>query len=151
MVRKSEKDMTLIHRIISAGFAVASLASASVPALAFTVWPDVDFEWYANVGKQPVTQSVEVFPAPRPGYIWSPGHYERVGSSQQWVEGQWVKDDFDDQVAQHSNAPSSFATGPATLYDTQGNAIPTNPDAYPIASSREAPNPEASSLDSSRR
>ena len=58
--------MTLIHRFIQAGFAVAALASASVPALAWTVWPDVDFEWYANVGKAPVNATVEVFPAARP-------------------------------------------------------------------------------------
>lgn len=145
--------MTLMHRIISAGFAVAALASASVPALAWTVWPDVDFEWYANVGKQPASQAVEVFPAPRPGYIWSPGHYERVGARQQWVEGRWVKDDYADQVALH--AGGVYASGPMQLRDSQGNVIPTSPDAYPIASSssRPAANPEASSLDteSSRR
>ena len=39
------------QKLISAGFAIVALASASVPALAWTVWPDVDFEWYANVGK----------------------------------------------------------------------------------------------------
>ncbi len=43
--------MRLIQRFISAGFATAALASASVPALGWTVWPDVDFEWYANAGK----------------------------------------------------------------------------------------------------
>jgi hypothetical protein len=144
--------MTLTHRLISGGFAVAALASASVPALAWTVWPDVDFEWYAAVGKQPVTDTVEVFPAPRPGYIWSPAHYERTASGkQQWVAGQWVKDDYADQVAIYNNG--HLADAPMTVYDTQGNVIPTNPDAYPIASSRQAPNTEASSMesDSSRR
>jgi hypothetical protein len=142
--------MTIIHRFISAGFAVAALASASVPALAWTVWPDVDFEWYANVGKQPTASSIEVFPAPRPGYIWSPGHYERNGSRQQWVAGQWVKDDYADQVALYSGR-ASIASGSMTLYDRQGDVIPTSPDAYPVASAREPSNPEASSIESSRR
>ena len=43
--------MRPMQRVISAGFATAAIASASVPALAWTVWPDVDFEWYANVGR----------------------------------------------------------------------------------------------------
>jgi hypothetical protein len=128
--------MTLIHRLISAGFAVAALASASVPALAWTVWPDVDFEWYANVGKAPAPP-LEVFPAARPGYIWSPGHYERVGTDQRWVAGHWIRDDYDDQVAAYyGNRESVAARGPMTLYDSSGSAIPTNPDAYPIDSSR---------------
>lgn len=43
--------MRPIQRIIATGFATAAIASASLPALSGTVWPDVDFEWYANVGK----------------------------------------------------------------------------------------------------
>jgi hypothetical protein len=140
-----------MHRLISAGFAVAALASASVPALAFTVWPDVDFEWYANVGRPLAAASVEVFPAPRPGYIWSPGHYERASDGRQvWVEGQWIKDDYADQVALYS-APGSLAADPMTLRDRDGNVIPTNPDAYPVGSSATAIPAEASTLDSSRR
>src|SRR3954470_16801691 len=43
--------MRPIQRIISIGFATAAIAAGSMPALSGTVWPDVDFEWYANVGK----------------------------------------------------------------------------------------------------
>ena len=69
-----------IQKLISAGFALAALTSASVPALAWTVWPDIDFEWYADVG-QPLNASVvEIQPAPRPGYIWAPGHWENRGA-----------------------------------------------------------------------
>ena len=118
--------MTLVHRFISAGFAVASLASASVPALAYTFWPDVDFEWYADVGRGRAP-AVEEFPAARPGYIWSPGHYERVGRRETWVEGRWIKDDYADQLAWY---------GTHTLKDSQGNAIPMDPNAYPVDSSR---------------
>ena len=144
--------MTLIHRLISAGFATAALASASVPALAFTVWPDVDFEWYANVGKPVAATTVEVFPASRAGYIWSPGHYERQGARQVWVDGQWIKDDYKEQVAMYSHheVDGTIATGPTTLYDRFGNPIPTSPESYPIGSAQPATS-EASSLDSSRR
>ena len=43
--------MRPIQRIISTGFATAAIAAASMPAMSWTVWPDVDFEWYANVGR----------------------------------------------------------------------------------------------------
>jgi hypothetical protein len=134
--------MNLTQRLISTGFALCALASASVPALAWTVWPDVDFEWYANVGK-PIDSSIEVFPAPRAGFIWSPGHYERVAGRSVWAAGQWIKDDYAEQVALYSNGNASVAAaGPMTLYDRQGEPIPTNPESYPIDSSR---------IDSSRR
>ena len=133
--------MKLIQKIIHAGFATCALASASLPALSWTVWPDVDFEWYANVGK-PVAgaaTSVEVFPAPREGYIWSPGHYERSATGNHtWVAGKWVADDYPQQLATYGtiNAGSTVATGPMTLRDSQGNVIPTTPDAYPVDSTR---------------
>ena len=131
--------MRPIQRVISIGFATAALASASLPALSWTVWPDVDFEWYANVGK-PVagTYYTEVMPAPRPGYIWSPGHYEWTGSRQVWMPGVWVKDDYDRQWKAYAfnNGRTEYANGPLVLRDRDGNVIPTNPEAYPIDSTR---------------
>lgn len=133
--------MRLIQKFIHAGFAACALASASLPALSWTVWPDVDFEWYANVGK-PVAgaaTTVEVFPAPREGEIWSPGHYQRTASGEQrWVAGRWVADDYPQQLAMHGtiNAGTTVATGPLTLRDRDGNVIPTSPDAYPVDSTR---------------
>jgi hypothetical protein len=127
-----------IQKLISAGFATAALASASVPALAWTVWPDVDFEWYADVGKPMYDNTVEITPAPRAGYIWSPGHYENRGRHQAWVSGQFVKDDYDRQVMVYNtpHGTTLYATGPTVLYDSQGNVIPTSPDAYPVDSAR---------------
>lgn len=131
--------MSLTQKIIHAGFAACALASASMPAMSWTVWPNVDFEWYANVGKQPAsTADVQLTQAPRAGHIWAPGHYARApGGMQQWVPGRWVKDDYHEQVARYNVGPGQqLATGPTTLYDRQGNPIPTSPDAYPIDSSR---------------
>jgi hypothetical protein len=153
--------MRTIQKIISAGFATCALASASVPALAWTVWPDVDFEWYADVGKPLAAPVVEVYPAPREGYIWSPGHYETRGMQQVWVPGHWIRDDYREQVALYGhhatyvdngvvvNSGEMASTvppgGPATsampvIRDTAGNPIPTNPSAYPV-----------DNIDSSRR
>ena len=88
-----------IHKLISAGFALAALTSASVPALAWTVWPDIDFEWYADVGNPMFAPNVEIYPAPREGYIWSPGHWENHGRRQACVTVHYVKDDYEQQVA----------------------------------------------------
>ena len=126
-----------MQKLISAGFATVALASASIPALAWTVWPDVDFEWYADVGRAPA-QSVEIVPASRPGYIWAPGHWENRGTRQVWDAGHWVKDDYQQQVLVYNNGngTTTYATGPTILRDSQGNIIPTDPSAYPIDSSR---------------
>jgi len=64
--------MRPIQRIIQAGFATAAIVSASVPALAWTVWPDVDFEWYANVGKPMESRTLEIAASPAPSYSWGP-------------------------------------------------------------------------------
>lgn len=128
-----------IQKLISAGFATAALASASIPALAWTVWPDVDFEWYADVGKTlPGATTVEITPAPRAGYIWAPGHWETRGTRQSWAAGHWVKDDYERQVMVYNNGngTTTYATGPTILLDSQGNVIPTDPSAYPIDSTR---------------
>ena len=124
-----------IKTVISAGFATAALASASIPALAWTVWPDVDFEWYANVGKPLVVTAVEVEPAPRAGYIWSPGHWENRATRQVYIAGHFIKDDYQEQLALY-NVPAGtmLATGPTVLRDSQGNIIPTTPEAYPVQS-----------------
>ena len=128
--------MRPIQRLIQLGFTTAALASASLPALSWTVWPNVDFEWYANVGKPLAGASVEVFPAPREGYIWAPGRYETINGRQAWVAGRWVRDDYAERVALQIVSETTLASGPATLYDRQGNAIPVTPDAYPVGSAQ---------------
>ena len=129
--------MKMIQRLIYAGFATCALASASMPAFSWTVWPDVDFEWYANVGKPVAGSVVEVYPAPRPGYIWAPGRYEWNGTRQVYTPGVWVQDDYDRQWQAYANGTTTtYATGPLELRDKDGNVIPITPDAYPIDSTR---------------
>jgi hypothetical protein len=108
--------MRPIQRLISAGFATAAIVSASVPALAWTVWPDVDFGWYAQIGQPAAARGARSEPAPRPGYIWAPGHYERRGAREAWVAGRWVTDEYLQQLATRGRS-TMFATtaagGPA--------------------------------------
>ena len=124
------------QKLISAGFVIVALASASVPAFAWTVWPDVDFEWYTYVGK-PLAPAVTVVTlAPREGYIVSPGHWETRGTHQVYVATHYVKEDYPQQLAIYNNAngTTTYATGPLLLRDRDGNIIPTQPDAYPVDS-----------------
>ena len=129
-----------MQTLISTGFATVALASAAIPALAWTVYPDVDFEWYANVGKSlPGTTVVELTPAAREGYIWAPGRWETRGTRQTWVAGSFVKDDYQQQLTAYNNGNGTitYATGPLILRDSQGNVIPTQPDAYSVESARK--------------
>ena len=126
--------------LISAGFATIALASAAIPAVAMGTYPlnNVDFEWYANVGKTFGTTVVEVTPAAREGYIWSPGHWETRGTRQAWVAGTWTRDDYQQQLMVYNNGKgtTSYASGPLILRDSQGNVIPTDPSAYNVDSAR---------------
>jgi hypothetical protein len=123
------------QKLISAGFAIVALASASLPAFSLTVWPDVDFEWYTQVGK-PLAPSTTITLAPRAGYIVSPGHWETRGIHQVYVAPQYVKDDYPQQLAVYNNpnGTTTYATGPLLLRDKDGNIIPTQPEAYPVGS-----------------
>lgn len=128
--------MNTMQKIIYVGFATVALASAAQPAFsATTLWPGVDFEWYADVGK-PLAGPLEPYPAPREGYIWAPGRYEWNGAGQVWEPGVWIRDDFHDQVAAYANGNTTYASGPLELRDREGNVIPLTPDAYPVDSAR---------------
>ena len=144
----SEGSNMRMQTLVSVGFAAAALAGASVPACAWTVYPDIDFEWYADVGRN-VAPPVEITPAPRSGHIWVPGRYEARGTHEGWVSGHWIKDDYERQIVIYNNGngittiatgptayetrTTTYATGPMILRDSQGNIIPTDPSAYPIS------------------
>jgi hypothetical protein len=96
--------MRPIQRLIHAGFATAAIASASVPALAWTVWPDVDFEWYADVGRVPAAAMPAPQPVAREGWIWSPGHWTNLATRDRWIAGHWVKDEYDEQYLASAQA-----------------------------------------------
>jgi hypothetical protein len=136
-----EGSIMRMHALVSAGFAAAALAGASLPASAWTVWPDVDFEWYTDVGagRNMPDATVEVMPAPRLGYIWAPARWEAQGTGQRRVAGHWIKDDYADQVLVYNNlnGTTSYAAGPMILRDSQGEIIlPPDPSNYPVSFGR---------------
>jgi hypothetical protein len=45
------RAMSFVNRLISAGFATAALASASVPALGVSAWSGVDADGYAGAAR----------------------------------------------------------------------------------------------------
>ena len=89
--------------ILRTAAAVTALSLAT-PALAFTVWPDIDFAWYVNAGRYDTRAAPpDVQPAPRPGYIWAPAHHETRGEHQAYVAAHWVIDDYDAQLALYNH------------------------------------------------
>ena len=52
-----------------------------------------------------------------------------------WIAGRYIKDDYQEQLALYNvPAGTQIATGPMILRDSQGNIIPTSPEAYPVQS-----------------
>ena len=85
--------------------ALAAFALAT-PAFAASVWPDVDFEWYAALAKYDARATYVVAQPPaREGYIWSPERWETAGEHQKHVAAHWVVDDYYAQLAIHNHPP----------------------------------------------
>ena len=102
--------------------ALAALAFAA-PVHA-SASPEIDFEWYANVGRS--VAPTYAFPAPRAGYIWVPGHWETRGTRQAFVPGYWIVDDYAAQLAIHNPGPHVVI-----VKDPRGELIVTAPASYP--------------------
>ncbi len=73
-----------MRKLMLAGLVAATLGSFAVPADART---DVDV--VVNVGPPPVRY--EVVPAPRVGYVWTPGYWDWRGHRHMWIAGHWVR------------------------------------------------------------
>ena len=109
---------------MNATFKMALALTALGVATPADAW--VDFEWYANVGRTtaPAT-TVELMPAERPGYIWTPTHTEARGEHQVSVAGHFIRDDFAEQVVLYNT--HTYDVVPVTFYDNQGNVIVASP------------------------
>ena len=118
-----------MHQLVSTAFATAAFATASFPALSWTVWPDVDFEWYANVGK-PLVTTVVAYPAPREGQIWSPPHYEVRADHNVYVAGHWIRDDYAERLSEYTDGNVTYLASMAPR-DRYGYMIATRPENYP--------------------
>ncbi|NUZ07176.1 YXWGXW repeat-containing protein [Piscinibacter koreensis] len=70
--------------LLAAALVAASLGGGvAAPAIA---QPRIEI----NVAPPPPRH--EVVPAPRRGWVWSPGHWEWRGRRHVWVEGSWVRE-----------------------------------------------------------
>jgi hypothetical protein len=71
--------------LVSALFAAGMIAAVATPL------PSVAAVGvYVNIG--PPANRYEAVPAPRRGYVWSPGYWNWRGKKHVWVKGVWVRE-----------------------------------------------------------
>src|ERR687897_3443802 len=73
--------------------AITSLAAAAFFSTATVVtapFAPADAQVSITFGSPPPPPRYEVLPAPRAGYVWAPGHYERYRDQYVWRPGQWM-------------------------------------------------------------
>jgi hypothetical protein len=73
-----------MRQLILGSLVAATLGAAALPAAART---DVDF--FVNVA--PPAPRYEVVPAPRVGYVWTPGYWDWRQNRHHWVTGRYVR------------------------------------------------------------
>ena len=74
----------MIRRFASLALIASAAAAFSGGAMAVPVGV------YINIGPPP--PRVEVMPAPRPGYLWTPGYWDWRHGRHYWVGGTWVRE-----------------------------------------------------------
>ncbi|MBS0446123.1 MAG: YXWGXW repeat-containing protein [Proteobacteria bacterium] len=67
--------------VLAAAVLAAALGTTAIPASAAVI-----------VDVAPPAARVEAVPAPRAGYIWTPGYWNYVNHRHVWVAGTWVRD-----------------------------------------------------------
>src|SRR5688572_30962963 len=73
-----------MRKLIIGSLIAATFAGFSLPAAART---NVDF----HVSIAPPVAPVEYVPAPRVGYVWVPGYWDRRAGRYYWVKGHYVR------------------------------------------------------------
>lgn len=73
----------MIKKILLGTMVAASLGIASAPAVEAR-------DIYVQVA--PPAPRVEVVPAPRKGYLWTPGYWDYRGNRHVWVNGSYVRE-----------------------------------------------------------
>ncbi|MFZ5782700.1 MAG: YXWGXW repeat-containing protein [Pseudomonadota bacterium] len=75
-------------------FAITSLAAAAFVAtavVAATPFNPAEAQVTITFGAPPPAAPYEAVPAPRPGHVWSPGHYRLVNDRYVWTPGRWLE------------------------------------------------------------
>ena len=68
---------------------VVALCAASIGAVALPMTASAEVGIFFNFAPPPVRY--EVIPAPRRGYVWSPGYWNAKGNRHVWQAGSWER------------------------------------------------------------
>ncbi|MDQ2928864.1 MAG: hypothetical protein M3R22_12025 [Pseudomonadota bacterium] len=74
----------MISRLASAAILAAASAAFTAPAQAARIGVDINIA--------PPLPRVEVVPAARPGYLWTPGYWDYRHGRHYWVGGNWIRE-----------------------------------------------------------
>lgn len=69
-----------------------TLLGAAIAAALMGLGASAQAQYNAVVSSAPPAPRHEAVPAPRTGWIWAPGHYERRAGEYAWVEGHWMRE-----------------------------------------------------------
>lgn len=117
--------------LVSALFAAGMIAAVATPL------PSVaTVGVYVNVG--PPANRYEAVPAPRRGYVWSPGYWDWRGNKHVWVKGTSVRERHGYSYQPHRWVEhdgrwnlESGRWNQARSHDSDRDGIPDNRDAHP--------------------
>ena len=83
---------TLIAASLAAGALMGlGTAAQATPAVVAGTGYGPTYGPSVYVQPAPPAPMYEVVPAPRAGYVWTPGHYEWRGNRYEWTTGQWLE------------------------------------------------------------
>ena len=117
--------------VVTALFAAGLLGATAVP-LAPVASADV------VVKVAPPAPRAERTPAPRKGYVWSPGHYKWNGKRHVWVAGSWHK-----ERRGYAYSPPRWEERDgrwhyhASRWDRDGDGVPNDRDRRPDNPNRQ--------------
>ena len=112
--------------------AAALIAAGSIGAIA-TPLPGIAATYReVIIERAPPAPRVERVPAPRRGYVWSPGYWNWQGNRHHWVVGSWVRA----RPGQNYHAKQWVERDghwvlQGNRWDKDGDGVPNNRDAHP--------------------
>lgn len=89
---------------LAALLTIAAAAYAPLPSMA-------QARYSVGISVAPPAPRYEAVPAPRRGYIWSPGHWEWRGQRHEWVQGYWIA-----ERPGYAYAPAAWVRGDGGWY-----------------------------------
>ena len=108
----------------------ALIAAGAIGAVATPLSSVAEITLYVNT--PPPAVRYEPVPDPRPGYVWSNGHWRHDGSQHVWSAGEWQAARPGYSYVQPRWVESSGRYGyQAPRWDRDGDGVPNRVDAAP--------------------